>query len=154
VDKHITRLNGRDISSMLGAFRTLGINVHTLREPTAEKVLRKFEESALANELDVQSLSLSLFSLGHMEFTWEKSLSAVCRVALRNNLTRLLKTVTSKELYWTLTGLGKMVSFIEISYTEKCYFPSYFLSLSLSHTYTHSLAHSFFPHTIPYTHCS
>jgi hypothetical protein len=42
-------------------------------------------------------------------FTWEHSLSALCRVSLRFCVVDCAPTFSSKEFYWSIMGLAKMV---------------------------------------------
>lgn len=59
--------------------------------------------------MDPPSLSLLCLSLGVLAVRWDKDLPTLTRVKLRLRLVRYLpQQMTSKEVYWVLTGLGKM----------------------------------------------
>ena len=81
-----------------------------LSQKLKEIFLTLIEEKSISNDFDCQSLSLSLFSVAHLNFTWEKSLSSLSRVGLRNCVIDSAPLFMSKEFYWSIMGLAKMVN--------------------------------------------
>ena len=103
-----------------GAFRTLEASEQTLSPRLLGTFLTLIEERSLAGDFDTQSLSLTLFSTAHMNFSWECSsslsdskeecsFSSLTRVSLRETLTSCAFKFSSKEFYWAIMGLAKLV---------------------------------------------
>ena len=83
-----------------------------------EIFLDLIEEKSLCDDFDTQSLSLSLFSMAHIGFSWEHSLSSLSRVSLRKCVIRCADNFSSKEFYWSTMGLAKMV---KLFFTDSYY---------------------------------
>ena len=87
----------------------MGATESTLSENLKRILLELLEEKAASSDFDTQSLSLAVFSTAHIGFSWEHSLSTLSRVSLRFCVVDCAPTFSSKEFYWSIMGLAKMV---------------------------------------------
>ena len=87
----------------------MGATEDKLTENLKKIFLDLLEEKSASGDFDTQSLSLAVFSMANIGFSWEQSLSSLSRVSLRFCVVDCAPTFSSKEFYWSIMGLAKMV---------------------------------------------
>ena len=103
-EEQSSSINGRDMSTLLGALRSMASNRRNL--PSAFQIFLLDRLSELIETMDTTSIALSVYSIGSLGMTWDE-LSVVTRMVIQKVLLKA-DNFSEKEIFWILVGSGKL----------------------------------------------